>query len=249
MFSLDGRVAIVTGASGGLGERFARVLHDAGAEVVGAARRVDRLEALADELERFTAVPCDVSRDDDLARLVDTTVAAHERIDVLVNNAGISDAQDAAEAEDPDRFRGVVDVNLNAAFVLSTLCARFMLEQEAGSIVNISSVHGLVAASPNKQAAYVASKTGLVGLTRELACQWATRGVRVNAIAPGYFASELTEEMFAAESGMAWITRNTPMRRPGEAHELDGALLFLASDASSYVTGQVMAVDGGFTAR
>jgi NAD(P)-dependent dehydrogenase (short-subunit alcohol dehydrogenase family) len=249
MFSLDGRVAIVTGASGGLGERFARVLHDAGAHVVGAARRADRLAALADELERFTAVPCDVSDDDDLAGLVDAVVQEHGQVDVLVNNAGISDAQDAAEAEDPDRFRGVIDVNLNAAFVLSTLCARFMLEQAAGSIVNISSVHGLVAASPNKQAAYVASKSGLVGLTRELACQWATRGVRVNAIAPGYFASELTEEMFATESGMKWITRNTPMRRTGEPHELDGALLFLASDASTYVTGQVLAVDGGFTAR
>ena len=249
MFSLDGRVAIVTGASGGLGARFAKVLHDAGASVMGAARRVDRLEALAGDLERFTPVACDVSDDDALAALVDATVAAHERVDVLVNNAGISDAQDAAEGEDPARFRSVIDVNLNAAFVLSTLCARFMLEEGAGSIVNISSVHGLVAAAPNKQAAYVASKSGLVGLTRELACQWATRGVRVNAIAPGYFASELTEEMFAAESGMAWITRNTPMRRPGESHELDGALLFLASDASSYVTGQVLAVDGGFTAR
>jgi NAD(P)-dependent dehydrogenase (short-subunit alcohol dehydrogenase family) len=249
VFSLNDRTAIVTGASGGLGERFARVLHEAGAHVIGAARRADRLSALAEELDRFTAVPCDVSDDADLAGLVDATVADHDRVDILVNNAGISDAQDPAETEDPDRFRSVVDVNLNAAFVLSTLCARFMLEAGAGSIVNISSVHGLVAASPNKQAAYVASKSGLIGLTRELACQWATRGVRVNALAPGYFASELTEEMFAAESGMKWITRNTPMRRPGEPHELDGALLFLASDASTYVTGQVVAVDGGFTAR
>lgn len=249
MLRLDGTVAIVTGASGGLGERFARVLLAAGAQVVGAARRGDRLEALAAELDGFSAVPCDVADDGDLDRLVATTLASHGRIDVLVNNAGVGDAGERAESEDPALFRRVVEVNLNAVFVLSQQVAVAMIAQGGGSIVNISSVHGLVAAAPNSQAAYVASKTAVVGLTRELACQWATDGVRVNAIAPGYFASEMTDAMFADERSMRWIERNTPMRRPGRADELDGALLYLAGDASTYVTGQVLAVDGGFTAR
>lgn len=249
LLRLDGRVAIVTGASGGLGERFARVLHAAGATVIGAARRADRLDALAADLDRFVPVVCDVADDADLTRLVGTALDGHGRVDVLVNNAGIGDATEKAEAEDPALFRRVVEVNLNAVFVLSQQVAVAMIAQGGGSIVNISSVHGLVAAAPNSQAAYVASKTAVVGLTRELACQWATDGVRVNAIAPGYFASEMTDAMFADERSMRWIERNTPMRRPGRADELDGALLYLAGDASTYVTGQVLAVDGGFTAR
>ena len=172
------------------------------------------------------------------------------RVDVLVNNAGISDGPQRAETEDPADFVHAVEVNLTAAFHLSRLVAPGMIERRHGSIVNITSVHGLVASSPNRQAGYVASKTGLVGLTRELACQWATAGVRVNAIAPGYFATDLTGEMIATDSGREWIERNTPMRRVGSAEdELDGALLFLASDASTYVTGQTIAVDGGWTAR
>ncbi len=249
LLRLDRRVAIVTGASGGLGERFARVLHAAGATVIGAARRADRLDALAADLDRFVPVVCDVADDADLTRLVGTALDGHGRVDVLVNNAGIGDATEKAEAEDPALFRRVVEVNLNAVFVLSQQVAVAMIAQGGGSIVNISSVHGLVAAAPNSQAAYVASKTAVVGLTRELACQWATDGVRVNAIAPGYFASEMTDAMFADERSMRWIERNTPMRRPGRADELDGALLYLAGDASTYVTGQVLAVDGGFTAR
>ena len=249
LLRLDRRVAIVTGASGGLGERFARVLHAAGATVIGAARRADRLDALAADLDRFVPVVCDVADDADLTRLVGTALDGHGRVDVLVNNAGIGDATEKAEAEDPALLGGGVEVNLIAVSVLTQRVAVAMTAQGAGSILNISSVHGLVAAAPNSQAAYVASKTAVVGLTRELACQWATDGVRVNAIAPGYFASEMTDAMFADERSMRWIERNTPMRRPGRADELDGALLYLAGDASTYVTGQVLAVDGGFTAR
>jgi NAD(P)-dependent dehydrogenase (short-subunit alcohol dehydrogenase family) len=248
-FRLDGRVAMVTGASAGLGERFARVLAGAGAWVVLVARRRDRLEQLAGELDGSLPVVADLARPAEREAAVAAALGRYGQVDVLVNNAGISDGPQPAEAEDPADFDAAVKVNLGAAFHLSRLVAPGMIERGRGSIVNITSVHGLVASSPNRQAGYVASKSGLVGLTRELACQWAAHGVRVNALAPGYFDTDLTGEMIASESGRRWIERNTPMRRVGAPHELDGALLFLAGDASSFVTGQTLAVDGGWTAR
>ena len=246
-FGLDGRVVLLTGASSGIGERFARVLHAAGGHLVLAARRADRIEALAGELEGAVAVPCDVTRDDDLRRLVTEALDRHGRIDVLVNNAGIADPQ-PAEDEPVDLFRDVLAVNLTAAFVLTQLVGNHMLDAGRGVVVNVASVLGLVAAGQIPQAGYTASKGGLVNLTRELAAQWARRGVRVNALAPGWFRTEMTELMFEDEGGRRWIRRKTPMGRPGEPGELDGPLLFLASDASSYVTGHVLTVDGGWTA-
>lgn len=247
---LDSRVAVVTGASSGLGERFARVLHAAGASVVVAARRAERLEALADELGRDRVVPvtCDVADDADCERLVAATVERHGRIDVLVNNAGIGTTM-PAEDEPMDHWRRVVEVNLNGLFLLSQLAGRRMLAQGSGSIVNIASVLGLVASAPIKQASYVATKGAVVNLTRELACQWARKGVRVNAIAPGWFPSEMTGEMFDDDASMSWMRRNCPMGRGGDPGELDGVLLFLAGDASTYVTGVTIPVDGGWTAR
>jgi NAD(P)-dependent dehydrogenase (short-subunit alcohol dehydrogenase family) len=247
-FRLDGRVAIVTGASSGLGARFARVLHGAGARVVLAARRVDRLEALAAELPGSVAVACDVSVDADLERLVAVTIEQFGAIDLLVNNAGIGTPM-PAEDEPIDHFRRVVDVNLNALFLLSQLVGRQMIEQGRGSIVNIASMLGLVASAPVKQASYTASKGAVVNLTRELGAQWGRKGVRVNAIAPGYFPSEMTVDMWDDDHTMDYIRRNTPMGRGGAEHELDGVLLFLAGDASTFVTGQTIAVDGGWTAR
>jgi len=248
-FRLDGRVAVVTGASSGLGHRFARVLHAAGATVVAAARRTDRLEALADELgERIVPVTCDVSKDEDCERLVAAAVDADGDYEILVNNAGIGHGS-PAEAEPIDTFRRVVEVNLNGLFLLSQLSARHMLERRRGSIVNVASMLGLVAAAPIKQASYCASKGAVVNLTRELGAQWGRKGVRVNALCPGWFPSEMTGEMLEDDSAMAYVERNCPMARFGEAHELDGALLFLAGDASSYVTGQALVVDGGWTAR
>jgi NAD(P)-dependent dehydrogenase (short-subunit alcohol dehydrogenase family) len=248
-FRLDGRVAIVTGASSGLGHRFARVLDAAGARVALVARRAERLGDLADILDDALVVPCDLSSDEDTATVVPTVVEHFGRLDVLVNNAGVNDNVPALD-ESLDEFRTVVDVNLVAPFVLAQHAARAMIDaQRAGSIVNIASMFGVVGVGQIPQAGYAASKGGLVNLTRELAAQWARRGVRVNALAPGFFPSEMTNDtMFADERSAKWMRSRAPMGRGGDEHELDGALLFLASEASSYVTGQVLCVDGGWTA-
>lgn len=247
-FDLHGRVAIVTGASSGFGAHLAATLAGSGARVVVAARRQDRLDALAASVDGVVPVACDVTDDRQCEALVERALTELGRVDILVNNAGASDAQPAID-EPIDDFRGVIELNLNACFWLARLVAGPMREQGSGSIINIASVHGLVASAPNHQAAYTASKGGLVTLTRELAVQWAGHGIRVNAIAPGYFATELTDDMLATESGVRWIERNTPMRRPGALPELDGPVLLLASDAGSYITGSVLTVDGGWTAR
>ena len=248
LFDLSGKVALVTGASSGLGVLFAETLRDAGAIVVLAARREDRLRALCEGQERFDYVVCDVTDDASIATAVDQVLARHDGVDVLVNNAGTTFAG-RAEHEPIATFRAVLEANLTGAFHLTQRVVHGMLERRRGSIVNIASVHGLVSAAPNAQGSYAASKGGLVNLTRELGVLWADQGVRVNAIAPGYFPSELTGNMLDSESGTRFITRNTPMRRPGRVEELAGALLLLASDAGSYITGQTIAVDGGWTAH
>jgi NAD(P)-dependent dehydrogenase (short-subunit alcohol dehydrogenase family) len=248
LFRLDGLVAVVTGASSGLGARFARVLHAAGARVVLAARRYDRIEALAAELPGTLAVRADLLIEADRRMLVERASSLTGTVDVLVNNAGMGRSYPALE-EPVDHFRDVLDVNVTAVFELSRLAAAPMIERGRGSIVNIASILGLVASAPIQQASYAASKGAVVNLTRELAVQWARRGIRVNAIAPGWFPSEMTETMFADEASIAYLTRNDPMGRGGEESELDGALLFLASEASTYVTGHVLTVDGGWTAR
>ena len=247
-FRLDGKVALLTGASSGLGRRFATVLHGAGAEVVICARREDRLAELAAELgEGVLAVPVDVTVAADLDRLVAAAIEGFGRIDVLVNNAGTVTVAPALE-ESAESFRRVLEVNLTAPFLLTQLVARHMVDNGGGTVVNVASVLGVLGSGQIPQSSYAASKGAMVNLTRELAAQWARRNVRVNALAPGWFASEMTDEMFASERGRRFIESHTPMGRAGEADELDGALLFLASGASSFVTGQVLVVDGGWTA-
>lgn len=246
-FKLHDRVALVTGASSGLGARFARVLDAAGAKLVLAARRTDRLEKLAAELRDALPVSCDVTNDAHVRGLVGDALKHYGQIDILVNAAGDAEPHEAEE-EPLDTFRRIVALNLVAAFAVAQGVGRHMLERRRGSIINMASVLGLVGGGLRSLPSYAASKGGLVNLTRELALEWADRGVRVNAIAPAYFPSELTAPIFANEKAIAAISRMTPMRRPGKPHELDGALLFFASDASSYVTGQVLAVDGGLLA-
>ena len=249
-FRLDGRVAIVTGASSGLGARFAQVLHAAGATVVLAARRADRLDALVAELgERAHAVECDVTVDADCRRLVDEAVAVGGGLDVLVNNAGTT-YPGPAETEPPDEFRRVIDVNLTSVFVLSQLAFEPLRASGHGSIVNIASVLGLVASTPIKQASYTASKGGVVNLTRELGVPVGAQG-RARERPRPRLVPERDDRCTcgATTPPSASSARNAPLGREGRDHELDGALLFLASDASSYVVGHTLLVDGGWTAR
>ena len=246
MFRLDGKVAIVTGASSGLGVAFARALAEAGADVALGARRVDRLQetrALVEQTgRRAITVQTDVARPEDCQRLVDETVGQLGRVDVLVNNAGVGTAVPATR-ETVEQFRSVIDVNLNGCYWMAQACGRVM--QPGSSIVNISSILGITTAGL-PQAAYAASKAGLIGLTRDLAQQWTGRkGIRVNALAPGFFASEMTDQ-YPPEYFDLMAARMVSGRK-GDERELAAALLFLASEAGGYVTGQTLAVDGGVT--
>jgi NAD(P)-dependent dehydrogenase (short-subunit alcohol dehydrogenase family) len=246
LYRLDGRVAVVTGASSGLGVAFAKALAEAGADVVLGARRVDRLEETKALVEaagrRALAVRTDVASPEDCQALVDAAMSEHGRVDVLVNNAGVGTAVPATR-ETPEQFRQVIDVNLNGCYWMAQACGRVM--QPGSSIVNISSVLGLTTGGL-PQAAYSASKAGLIGLTRDLAQQWTGRkGIRVNAIAPGFFESEMTEQY--PDGYLEAMGARIPAGRKGDPAELAAAVVFLASPAGAYVTGQTIAVDGGMT--
>jgi NAD(P)-dependent dehydrogenase (short-subunit alcohol dehydrogenase family) len=244
-FRVDGKVAIVTGASSGLGVAFAQALAEAGADVALAGRRVDRLADTAKLVEaegrRALPVATDVSKPEDCDALVEATLRDLGRVDILVNNAGVGTAYPATR-ETREQFRQVVDINLNGSYWMAQACGRVM--QPGSSIINIGSVLGSTTAEL-PQAAYASTKAAIIGLTRDLAQQWGGRkGIRVNAIAPGFFASEMTDQYPEGYLDRMMELR-VPMKRKGDAQELCPALLLLASDAGSYINGVVLPVDGG----
>jgi NAD(P)-dependent dehydrogenase (short-subunit alcohol dehydrogenase family) len=251
-FSLADRTAIVTGASYGLGVRFATTLAEAGANVVLAARSADKLADTAAKVEalgvKVLVQPCDVTDPAAVKAVVAATWDTFGRADVLVNNAGaVAEAGMVPERIPDELFATTVATNLNGLF---TFCrevgSRQLADGRGGSIVNVASVAGL-GAQPHFPSAYQASKAAVINLTRNLGASWAKRGVRVNALCPGWFPSEMTAPFFAMPAYWSRVVAMTPMARAGLEHELDGALLFLASDASSFMTGATLAIDGGLT--
>lgn len=253
LFSLKGKTAIVTGASSGLGMHFAEVLAGAGANVVLAARRGDRLNEVARRIEdaggAALAQTCDVADSRAVQALVEAAWQRFGRVDVLVNNAGVSAEAGVMPERIPDElFAQTIQVNLNGLYFCCRAAGERMLaDGRGGAIINIASIMGL-SGQQNGPVAYQASKAAVINLTRNLACSWADRGVRVNCIAPGWFESEMTAGWFAVPQFLARFKAQAPMNRIGRPDELDGVLLFLASDASSFVTGQTIAVDGGVSA-
>jgi NAD(P)-dependent dehydrogenase (short-subunit alcohol dehydrogenase family) len=246
-FKLDGRVAIVTGASSGLGQGFARALLDAGASVVLGARREDQLRSLATALDpsgqTVRTRRTDVTDPEACTALAGLAMSEFGRLDILVNNAGVGTAVPALR-ETPEQFRNVVDVNLLGTYWMAQAAARVM--EPGSSVINIASVLGLIK-SYAPQAAYSASKAAVMGLTRDLSQQWSGRkGIRVNAIAPGYFESEMTAAI-PGDTLNEFVDQTSTLKRLGRQHELDAAVIFLASDASSYITGITLPVDGGMS--
>ena len=247
-FRLDDKVVLITGASSGLGARFARVASAAGATVVVAARRAERLAGLVDELNDAHAVEVDLTAPGGPEACVARSIELAGRIDVLVNNAGISQVAPALDFSTED-FRHEIEIDLVAPFALAREVARDAITNDrSASIINIGSVLGEVGGGKLRVPGYAAAKGGLHNLTRELASQWGRKGVRVNAIAPGWFETEMNDAMFNDGGGQAYIEAGAAMGRPGIEGELDGAMLYLASDASSFVTGHVLEVSGGWTA-
>ena len=243
-FSLRGKIVVLTGASSGLGERFARVLDALGATSILAARRKDRLDALVATMTKAEAVACDVGEDGANEALIQGVLDRHGRVDVVIANAGIANAVPAVKEQVSD-YRQVMEIDLVAPFALAKAAQPAMRAQKSGSIVMVASVAGFRSMSLLPQAGYVAAKSGLIGLTRELALQWARHGIRVNALCPGMFPSEMTADVTEHENIKSMFESAMPLGRLGRNDELDGALAFLASDASSYMTGQTLVIDGG----
>ena len=252
LFDLSGRVALVTGAGSGLGAVFAEALAEAGASVMCVGRRLERVQATAGTLQErgypSHALSADVTDEAAISSMVHTTVERFGRLDILVNNAGTAAAGPPETISLAD-WQRVVDVNLTGVFLCAREAARVMIAAGTGGrIINVASILGAVASEPVPAAAYAATKGAVVNLTRDLAIHWAPHGILVNAIGPAYFPSEMTGPFLALPDMRQEIERRTPLGRVGRPEELKGAVVFFASQASSYVTGQTLYVDGGWTA-
>lgn len=249
LFDLTGKTAIVTGGSRGIGVEMAEGLAEAGANLMLCARREEWLNETVEEFRgrgfQVEGLTCDVANEADVQAVVDRTIEKFGAVDILVNNAGIS--WGAMPEEMPlAQWQKVIDVNLTGCFLFAQIAGREMLKRTSGSIINIASIAGLTSSANGPfYAGYVASKAGLIGLTRELAASWGRKGIRVNAVAPGFFHSRLADKVIDIYERVIQETNVIP--RIGEAGELKGATVFLASDASSYITGQTIVVDGGMT--
>jgi NAD(P)-dependent dehydrogenase (short-subunit alcohol dehydrogenase family) len=247
-FELDGRVAVVTGASSGLGEGIARALASVGARVAVVARREERLAALASDIDGL-AVACDLLDVEAVRRVVPKVADGLGPPEILISAAGNRFSRERAEGESVDDIRRTLELNLVAPMVLAQGAFAHMVAAGRGSIVHVSSIGGRVGVPGIPQASYAAAKMGLSGLTSELAVQWAEHSIRVNTVAPGFFRSEITDELYEDERGHAWLQKHTPLPLDGTVDDLVGAVLWLVSDASRYVTGQTIVIDGGWTAR
>lgn len=252
-FALDGETAVVTGAARGLGEEMAFALADAGAAVAIADVDSDAARSTATALEETgataTAVEVDVTDEADVMAMVETVVDRLGPIDVLVNNAGIT-ANAPAEEMEYETWQRVISVNLSGVFLCAKHVGRQMLDRGEGRIINIASMSGYDVNVPQPQIGYNASKAGVLMVTKSMAVEWADRGVRVNAIAPGYMRTDLVEDVLEADPEMeqTWL-ENTPMGRLGQPEDLRGLVVYLASTASSYMTGEIVRIDGGYTSR
>ena len=252
MFDFNGKTVLITGASYGLGEQFAYAFADAGADLVLTARSQDLVENVGslcrEKGSKVTVVCGDVSVEDDVINVVNQGITNHGKIDVLINNAGIADMRGLApEHFDSETFNRIVSVDLVGAFYYARECGRNMLENGSGSIVNIGSILGS-GGSENGVIAYSAAKGGLRNMTLQLGTEWADRGVRVNSVSPGFIVTEMTRPALEALGMDKWIASRTPMRRVGESEEVTNAVMFLASDLASYITGVDLLVDGGTNA-
>jgi NAD(P)-dependent dehydrogenase (short-subunit alcohol dehydrogenase family) len=251
LFDLTGRVAVVTGGSIGLGRQMADALADLGAAVMVCARQAERCRQAADELRargaRAAARACNVADPQEVRALVEATLKEFGRLDVLVNNAGIAWGSPVEHMRLED-WHKVMETNLTGTFLCAQEAGKVMIAQRRGSVVNIASVSGLGGAPPEllQAAGYHASKGGVIAFTRDLACEWARHGIRVNAIAPGWFPTHMSKPVLSRNEGR--LLENIPLRRFGGDDDLKGAVAFLASDASAYVTGHVLVVDGGQSA-
>ncbi|MCX8182608.1 MAG: glucose 1-dehydrogenase [Candidatus Methanomethyliaceae archaeon] len=250
-FNIKGQTAIVTGASSGLGVTFAETLAELGVNVVIAARRYEKLIEVADNISKkfnveVLPIKTDVSREDEVLKMVKAALERFGSLEILVNNAGVASLSPSVDISF-EEWKKVIDINLTGVFLCARAAAREMLKKRYGKIINIASIYGAVG-DVFPTAPYYASKGAVINLTRALAVEWAPYNINVNAIAPGFFPSEMTQPVFQDEKITNYILSRTPLRRIGDPIDLKAALVYLASPASNYVTGQTIFVDGGWTA-